>query len=201
MVFTSNTEIFFKSKYWPRYIGSKGTTLAKAYGTKWGAIGNMLRNTSRTWWEESENLANIRFPQTSEICIDLELRNWVSHKVPQTGDVMRSQDENSEQGEKKREPNQFSSPKLIPGGVSPPVLNLLSLLLIFFHYIKARLSQNKILQILLNWYSVSCNNVWFLFTLQIHSNWGWNRVLEGQTRAQRQHDFAGNSISFFSPNN
>jgi hypothetical protein len=53
-------------QYLANHIGSKRTTMGKAYGTKGGAIGNMSRkmlgthcvldgNTMRTWWEHIEN--------------------------------------------------------------------------------------------------------------------------------------------------
>jgi hypothetical protein len=40
------------------YRGERRTTLAKAYGIKESAIGNMLRNIARTWgtnWEHNKN--------------------------------------------------------------------------------------------------------------------------------------------------
>ncbi len=47
-------------------MGSKRTTLGKAYGTKWGAIGNMFENTLGAWvtywelnWELDGNLGDI----------------------------------------------------------------------------------------------------------------------------------------------
>ncbi len=55
--FTPNIETH-KSQYSITYVGSKMTTLDKAYGTKWGAIGNVLRNTFETWgtcWEPIGN--------------------------------------------------------------------------------------------------------------------------------------------------
>jgi hypothetical protein len=39
-------------------MGSERTTLGKAYGTKWGAIGNMFKNTLGAWvtyWELDGN--------------------------------------------------------------------------------------------------------------------------------------------------
>jgi hypothetical protein len=53
-------------QYLAKHIGSKRTTIGKAYGTKGGAIRNMSRkmlgthcvldgNTMRTWWEHIEN--------------------------------------------------------------------------------------------------------------------------------------------------
>jgi hypothetical protein len=54
------------SWYSPTYMGSKRTTLGKAYGTKWGAIGNMLENTLGAWvtywelnWEFGWHIGNL----------------------------------------------------------------------------------------------------------------------------------------------
>jgi len=56
----------WKYQYLANHIGSKRTTMGKAYGTKGGTIANMFRkmlgthcfldgNTMRTWWEQIEN--------------------------------------------------------------------------------------------------------------------------------------------------
>lgn len=46
-------------------MGSKRTTLGKAYGTKWGAIGNIFENTLGAWvtyWElDGDTLGTKKF--------------------------------------------------------------------------------------------------------------------------------------------
>ncbi len=73
-----------KSQYSITYVGSKMTTLDKACGTKWGAIGNVLKepiwnlgNMLRTHWEQKNPTAwaNVRGMNCEEI-VQVAMHYW-----------------------------------------------------------------------------------------------------------------------------